>query len=120
MRRIISPGLNDNPVRPGPARLHVILTDAVITDQRIRHADSLSGIRRIRQHFQISSHRRVEHDLTDDLLLSADVDSTLILEGDMLTVFGQLFGTCKIPADLIETRPVVPAVSMLYYDLTGE
>ncbi|MDE6996078.1 MAG: hypothetical protein K2P41_16995 [Lachnospiraceae bacterium] len=49
-----------------------------------------------------------------------EADDTLILEGDMLTVFGQLFGTCKIPADLIETRPVVPAVSMLYYDLTGE
>lgn len=49
-----------------------------------------------------------------------EADDTLILEGDMLTVFGQLFGTCRIPADLIETRPVVPAVSMLYYDLTGE
>ena len=49
-----------------------------------------------------------------------EADDTLILEGDMLTVFGQLFGTCRMPADLIETRPVVPAVSMLYYDLTGE
>ena len=49
-----------------------------------------------------------------------EADDTLILEGDMLTVFGQLFGTCRIPADLIETRPIVPAVSMLYYDLTGE
>lgn len=49
-----------------------------------------------------------------------ETDDTLILEGDILTVFGRLFGTCKIPADLIGTRPVVPAVSMLYYDLTGE
>lgn len=49
-----------------------------------------------------------------------ETDDTLILEGDILTVFGQLFGTCKIPADLLETRPTVPAVSMLYYDLTGE
>lgn len=49
-----------------------------------------------------------------------EADDTLILEGDMLTVFGQLFGTCRMPADLIETRPVVPAVSMLYYDLTGD
>lgn len=49
-----------------------------------------------------------------------ETDDTLILEGDMLTVFGQLFGTCKIPADLVETMPTVPAVSMLYYDLTGE
>ena len=49
-----------------------------------------------------------------------ETDDTLILEGDVLTVFGQLFGTCKLPADLIETSPTVPAVSMLYYDLTGE
>ncbi len=49
-----------------------------------------------------------------------ETDDTIILEGDILTVFGQLFGTCKIPAELIETRPTVPAVSMLYYDLMGE
>lgn len=49
-----------------------------------------------------------------------ETDDMLILEGDILTVFGKMFGTCKIPADLIETRPTVPAVSMLYYDLTGE
>ena len=49
-----------------------------------------------------------------------ETDDTLILEGDMLTVYGQLFGTCEIPADLVETMPTVPAISMLYYDLTGE
>lgn len=49
-----------------------------------------------------------------------ETDDTLILEGDILIVFGKLFGTCKIPADLIETRPTVPAVSMLYYDLSDE
>lgn len=49
-----------------------------------------------------------------------EADDTLILEGDMLTVYGQLFGSCKLPADLIETRPTVPAVSMLYFDLTEE
>lgn len=47
-------------------------------------------------------------------------DTTLILEGDRLMVYGQLFGSCKIPADLMETRPTVPAVSMFYYDLIGE
>lgn len=47
-------------------------------------------------------------------------DETLILEGDIITVYGQLFGTCKIPANLIETRPTVPAISMLTYDLLGE
>ena len=49
-----------------------------------------------------------------------ETDDTLILEGDMLTVYGQLFGICEIPADLVETMPTVPAISMLYYDLTGE
>lgn len=49
-----------------------------------------------------------------------ETDDTLILEGDILTVYGRLFGSCKIPADLIGTRPTVPAVSMLYYDLTDE
>lgn len=49
-----------------------------------------------------------------------EADDTLILEGDTLTVYGQLFGTCKLPAGLIETRPTVPAVSMLYFELTEE
>lgn len=48
------------------------------------------------------------------------VDETLILEGDIITVYGRLFGTCKIPANLIETRPTVPAISMLTYDLLEE
>ncbi len=47
-------------------------------------------------------------------------DTTFVLEGDILTVYGQLFGNCKLPANLIETRPTVPAVSMLYCDLSGE
>lgn len=47
-------------------------------------------------------------------------DDTLILEGDTLTVYGELFGNCKLPANLIETRPTVPAVAMLYFDLKEE
>ncbi|MCM1122298.1 MAG: MSCRAMM family adhesin SdrC [Eubacterium sp.] len=49
-----------------------------------------------------------------------DGDETLILEGDIITVYGQLFGTCKIPANLIETKPTVPAVSMVSFDLLDE
>ena len=49
-----------------------------------------------------------------------DEDETLILEGDIITVYGQLFGTCKIPANLIETKPIVPAVSMVSFDLLDE
>lgn len=47
-------------------------------------------------------------------------DQTLILEGDLITVYGRLFGNCKLPANLIETRPTVPAVSMLCCDLAEE
>lgn len=49
-----------------------------------------------------------------------ETDETLILEGDIITVYGRLFGTCKVPARLIETRPTVPAISMLSYDLLEE
>lgn len=44
-------------------------------------------------------------------------DQLLILEGDVLTIYGRLFGNCKLPASLIETRPTVPAISMLSCDL---
>lgn len=47
-------------------------------------------------------------------------DETLILEGDMLTVYGRLFGNCKLPASLVETRPTVPAIFMLCCDLAEE
>lgn len=49
-----------------------------------------------------------------------ETDETLILEGDIITVYGWLFGTCKVPAYLVETRPTVPAISMLSYDLLEE
>lgn len=49
-----------------------------------------------------------------------ETDETFILDGDFLTIYGQLFGNCKVPANLIETRPTVPAVSMLYCDLSEE
>lgn len=49
-----------------------------------------------------------------------ETDETLILKGDIITVYGQLFGTCKLPAYLVETRPTVPAISMLSYDLLEE
>ncbi|MBD5524374.1 MAG: hypothetical protein HDR04_08135 [Lachnospiraceae bacterium] len=44
-------------------------------------------------------------------------EQLLILEGDVLTIYGHLFGNCKLPASLIETRPTVPAISMLSCDL---
>ena len=49
-----------------------------------------------------------------------ETDETFILDGDFLTIYGQLFGNCKVPVNLVETRPTVPAVSMLYCDLSEE
>lgn len=43
-----------------------------------------------------------------------------ILEGDVLRVYGQLFGSCKLPGYLNRTQPVVPALTMIYYDLLEE
>ncbi len=46
-----------------------------------------------------------------------ETEEILILEGDRLVIYGKLFGDCKIPAALVESQPVVPAISMLYSDL---
>lgn len=47
-------------------------------------------------------------------------DAVPILEGDALRVYGQLFGSCKLPGYLVKTQPVVPALTMVYYDLLEE
>lgn len=47
-------------------------------------------------------------------------DDTPILAGDVIQVYGQLFGSCKLPGYLVKTRPVVPALTMIYYDLLEE
>lgn len=47
-------------------------------------------------------------------------DAEPILEGDVLRVYGQLFGSCKLPGYLNRTQPVVPALTMAYYDLLEE
>lgn len=47
-------------------------------------------------------------------------DAAPILEGDALRIYGQLFGSCKLPGYLVKTQPVVPALTMVYYDLLEE
>ena len=47
-------------------------------------------------------------------------DDMLILAGDVIQVYGQLFGSCKLPGDLVKEQPVVPAVTMVYFDLLDE
>lgn len=47
-------------------------------------------------------------------------DDWLILEGDVLQIYGQLFGSCKVPAQLVASQPTVPALTMSYYELLEE
>lgn len=47
-------------------------------------------------------------------------NAMLILEGDVLCIYGTLFDQCRLPADVIETRPTVPAVSMKFCELLDE
>lgn len=49
-----------------------------------------------------------------------EADDTLILEGDRVVIYGSLFGRCTVPANLIDTRPTVPAISMVICDLLEE
>src|SRR6185503_13084617 len=45
---------------PRPRRLFILTVDTVVADQRIGHADDLSGVGRIGQHFLVTSHRGIE------------------------------------------------------------
>ncbi|MCM1173641.1 MAG: hypothetical protein NC341_01180 [Blautia sp.] len=47
-------------------------------------------------------------------------DTVPVMEGDVLRIYGQLFGSCKLPGYLVRTEPVVPALTMVYYDFLNE
>lgn len=47
-------------------------------------------------------------------------DAMLILEGDVLCIYGTLFDQCRLPASVIVTRPTVPAISMKFCELLDE
>ena len=63
---------HDKTVRPGPSGFTVLPAHAIVSDQRIGHADCLSRIGRVCQHFQITGHGCVEYDFTDYLFVSPD------------------------------------------------
>ena len=44
----------------------------------------------------------------------------MILEGDVLCIYGTLFDQCRLPASVIVTRPTVPAISMKFCELLDE
>lgn len=60
---------------------------------------------------------RMKEESEDTKETVSEEEAMLILEGDRLLVYGQLFDSCKLPAYLIASRPVVPAVSMVYLDI---
>ena len=66
--------------------------------------------------------REDEQGITRYYIIRDDRDESAapILEGDVLRVYGQLFGSCKLPGYLLRTQPVVPALTMVYYDILAE
>src|SRR5262249_32834614 len=64
---------NDKPFDMRLARFEVFGIDAVITDERISHADDLPAIRRIGEHFLVAGHARIENDLAKRLAGSAEM-----------------------------------------------
>lgn len=60
---------------------------------------------------------RMKEESEDTKETVSEEEAMLILEGDRLLVYGQLFDSCKLPAYLMASRPVVPAVSMVYLDI---
>ncbi len=55
---------DDERTDPGPRRLCVGVADPIVALQGIRHADHLTRVRRVGEHFLVAGHRRVEDDLT--------------------------------------------------------
>lgn len=60
---------------------------------------------------------RMKEESGDTKETVSETEAMLILEGDRLLIYGQLFDSCKLPAYLMASRPVVPAVSMVYLDI---
>ena len=63
---------DDKPAGVRLVRLHVLLVDAVVADERIGHGDDLPLVRRVGQDFLIPRHRSVETNLPGDRRRSAE------------------------------------------------
>ncbi len=63
VRRLCGLFTNHKTGDPGPAGLVILVVDAVIADQRVRHADDLAAERRIRADLLVARHGRREHNL---------------------------------------------------------
>ncbi len=47
-------------------------------------------------------------------------DAAPLFEGDMITIYGQMFDTCKVPVEYVARDMSVPAVTVVYLDLKEE
>lgn len=47
-------------------------------------------------------------------------DAAPLFEGDVITVYGQMFDTCKVPVEYVARDMSVPAVTVVYLDLKEE
>jgi len=59
--------LHDEPVDPRPARLDVLVVDAVVADHRVRHRDDLASIGWIGEDLLVPLHGGMENHLTRGL-----------------------------------------------------
>src|SRR5256714_4785897 len=58
--------LHDKPRRLDRVRFHGVRIHAIIPDQRVRHHEDLTAVRRIRQGFRIARHVRIENEFSQD------------------------------------------------------
>ena len=70
--RIIARFAHDKAGNPALARLKVVCIQAIVADERIGHADALSVIGRVGQHFLIARHAGIEHDFRNRCALCTD------------------------------------------------
>jgi hypothetical protein len=62
---------HDKTFDPRLARFDIGFVDTVVSDQRISHADDLTGVARVGQNLLISAHRCVENHLAERFAVSA-------------------------------------------------
>src|SRR5438034_8785513 len=58
--------LHDEPRRLDRVRFHGVRIHAIVPDQRVRHHEDLTTVRRIRQGFRVARHVRVENEFSQD------------------------------------------------------
>src|SRR2546428_2464318 len=101
--------LHDQPVRPRPVRLHVLLVDAVVADHRIGHGHDLPVIRRIGEDLLVAGQGRVEDDLTVGLAEGSEgaaAEDAAVAQHEQRLVGAYASHTTVPPTIVFHGRPV--------------